>query len=198
MWLVDAVARWWWSIPPDHRVVRLRGRAHRGRAVGRRAHGPARAYGRLTAAALPAGAAAPGGVHLTRSPTTTALAEPERVGPPPLRCRLPRLQRSDPVGPHHLVVLVLDDVAVPDELAGSAELRPNPGHLAGIGGHGLLEAGLPRFARTRTSDEPSRRFGLSFGVDHQALTVDHLERRLVDVDGVGVGGEVVDLPDLGV
>src|SRR3954447_7280691 len=100
MWLVEAVARWWWSSPPDHRVVRLRGRAHRGRAVGRRAHGllGLTAGSRLVAFLL--GRAAPGGVHLTRSPTTTALAEPERVGPPPLRCRLPRLQRSDPVGPH--------------------------------------------------------------------------------------------------
>jgi hypothetical protein len=30
--------------------------------------------------------------------------------------RLTGLWRSDPVRPHHLVVLVLDDVAVPDEL----------------------------------------------------------------------------------
>ena len=34
------------------------------------------------------------------------------------------------------------------------------------------------------------------GVD-EALAVHHLERDLVDVDRVGVGGDVVDLPDLG-
>jgi hypothetical protein len=35
--------------------------------------------------------------------------------------RLARLHRTNPIRPHHLVVLVLDDVAVPDELAGGAE-----------------------------------------------------------------------------
>ena len=30
---------------------------------------------------------------------------------------------SDGVGPHHLVVLMLDDMAVPDEAAGHVELR---------------------------------------------------------------------------
>jgi hypothetical protein len=34
---------------------------------------------------------------------------------------LARLHRPDPIGPHHLVVLVLDDVAVPDELAGRVD-----------------------------------------------------------------------------
>ena len=36
--------------------------------------------------------------------------------------RLAGLHRADAVGPHHLVVLVLDDVAVPDELARRVEL----------------------------------------------------------------------------
>jgi hypothetical protein len=31
----------------------------------------------------------------------------------------------DPIRPHHLVVLVLDDVAMPDEEAGALEERPS-------------------------------------------------------------------------
>ena len=60
-----------------------------------------------------------------------------------------RLNRPDPVRPHHLVVLVLDDVAVPDELARRVELRPDAGHLARIGDDGVLEAGLPGLGRCR-------------------------------------------------
>ena len=37
------------------------------------------------------------------------------------RAGLPRLSRSDSVRSHHLVVLVFDDVAVPDELSGVGE-----------------------------------------------------------------------------
>ena len=38
-----------------------------------------------------------------------------------------RAEPADAVWPHHLVVLVLDDVAVPDELAGCVELQPHAG-----------------------------------------------------------------------
>ena len=57
--------------------------------------------------------------------------------------RLARLDGADAVGPHHLVVLVLDDVAVPDELAGCGESHTHPGHLARQGRNGVLDAGLP-------------------------------------------------------
>src|SRR3990167_54790 len=57
--------------------------------------------------------------------------------------RLPRLQGADAQWPHHLVVLVLDDVAVPDELAGRVELYAQTRDLAGVGDDRILEAGLP-------------------------------------------------------
>src|ERR671911_2988375 len=41
----------------------------------------------------------------------------------------------DAVGPHHLVVLVLHDVAVPDEQPGAVEGRLDAGDLARIGDH---------------------------------------------------------------
>jgi hypothetical protein len=53
------------------------------------------------------------------------------------------LDRPDAVRPHHLVVLVLHDVAVPHELARIRELRADAGDLARQGGHGVLEPGLP-------------------------------------------------------
>src|SRR5687767_11079571 len=61
--------------------------------------------------------------------------------------RLTQLKRADAVRPHHLVVFVLHDVAVPDELPGRVELRSHPRHLAWIGDHGVLEAGLPGVCR---------------------------------------------------
>ena len=55
------------------------------------------------------------------------------------------MQTTDPEGPHHLVVFVLDDVAVPDELPWRIELGPDACHLARIGSDGVLEAGFPGF-----------------------------------------------------
>jgi hypothetical protein len=46
----------------------------------------------------------------------------DAVAPSLALVRLAGLDRPDAVRPHHLVVFVLDDVAVPDELAGRVEL----------------------------------------------------------------------------
>lgn len=54
------------------------------------------------------------------------------------------LGRSDTERPHHLVVLVLDDVAVPDVLAGGLEGGAHLGDLLRVGDHGVL---APRLAR---------------------------------------------------
>ena len=43
---------------------------------------------------------------------------------------------------HHLVVLVLDDVAVPDVQAGDVEGRVDAGDLTRVGDYGVLPAGL--------------------------------------------------------
>ena len=48
------------------------------------------------------------------------------------------------MGTGHLVVLVLDDVAAPDEEAGPVVGRLDAGDLAGVGDDGVLAAGLPR------------------------------------------------------
>ena len=73
------------------------------------------------------------------------------------------LRRSDAVGPHHLVVLVLDDVAVPDELAGVSELRLDARDLAGVGDDRVLEAGLPRLRRGGGAVELDRLGDLTLG-----------------------------------
>ena len=88
----------------------------------------------------------------------------------------------DPIRPHHLVVLVLDDVAMPNEQAGTVEERLHACDFAGVGDHGVLAAALPAL----------RGAGDAF----KRLPVHHLEGDLVDVDRVGVRGEVVELPDL--
>src|SRR4029450_457289 len=59
-------------------------------------------------------------------------------------CGLP-----DAVGPHHLVVFVLDDVAVPDEQAGAVEGCLHAGDLAGVGDDGVLAACLPGLRTSR-------------------------------------------------
>src|SRR5262249_29586165 len=52
------------------------------------------------------------------------------------------LNRPDLVWPHHLVVLVLDDVAVPDEPARRLEFRPDADDLAGYAITVSLKPGL--------------------------------------------------------
>ena len=74
----------------------------------------------------------------------------------------------DAVGPHHFVVLVLDDVAVPDELAGVGEPQPQPGHLARVGDHGVLPAVLPGLRRGRVASELDRLDDLAVLVQRQA------------------------------
>ena len=56
-------------------------------------------------------------------------------------CRL----RPDEVRPHHLVILVLDDVAMPDVQPGNVEQGFNGGSLTRIGNDRVLVARLPGF-----------------------------------------------------
>ena len=101
--------------------------------------------------------------------------------------------RADAVRPHHLVVLVLDDVAVPDELAGRRESRAHPRDLSRIRDDVVLDAGLPGLGRRypvcleRATSSPSST--RPFRPD--------LERHLVDVHRVRIAREVEHLPDLG-
>ena len=91
--------------------------------------------------------------------------------------------RHDLVDPHHLVVLVLEDVAVPDVQAVEIfELGDHPHRLTAIDLDGVFPAklmgfqgNLPELARN---------------------TVQHLELDQVQVNGVAVGRRIGDLPDL--
>src|SRR5512135_3542036 len=95
---------------------------------------------------------------------------------------LPRLRRSDAVRPHHFVVLVLDDVAVPDELAGRRERRFDAGDLARQRDDGVLAAAFPRLrpaCRRIRIGLYDPRTGLRILVsERDLLPVDHLERYL--------------------
>jgi hypothetical protein len=71
---------------------------------------------------------------------------------------------------------------MPDEEPRVIEARFDAGDLVGVGDDRVLVAGLPRL---RLSGPPVKRF-----------PVQHLKLHLVDVDRVGVLGEVVQFPDL--
>src|SRR5215208_7864813 len=118
-------------------------------------------------------------VHWASAPPAGRSA---RGRPGPQRLRAVALW-PDAVGPHHLVVLVFEDVAVPDEQSGAVEQRLHARDLVWVGDDGVLATGLPalRWARGSVPDR---------------LAADDLKGHLVYVDRVGVGGEVVDLPDL--
>ena len=62
--------------------------------------------------------------------------------------RLTGLNRTDSVWTHHFVVLVLYDVAVPDELARCVELQPHACDLARVGDDGILKTALPWLGRS--------------------------------------------------
>ena len=57
------------------------------------------------------------------------------------------LDRANRIRTHHLVVLVLQDVAMPHELPRTIERRFHARDLAGVGDHGVLGARLPRLGR---------------------------------------------------
>src|SRR4029450_8449642 len=87
---------------------------------------------------------------------------------------LARLGWPDPVRPHHLVVLVLDDVAVPDELPWVGEVEAESGDLAWIGDDRVLEAALPGLGWPRIADEPGRRHRLPTLIRFQRLAAHRL------------------------
>ena len=60
---------------------------------------------------------------------------------------LTRLNGTDAVWPHHLIVFVLYDVTMPNELPGRVELHPHACDLAGIRNYGVLETVFPRLGR---------------------------------------------------
>src|SRR5262245_61668583 len=73
-------------------------------------------------------------------------------------CRdsLVRLLRPDAIRAHHLIVLVLQNMAMPDELARRLELYPYPRHLTWVRDDCVFKAGFPGFARrwSRCSKNP--------------------------------------------
>jgi hypothetical protein len=64
---------------------------------------------------------------------------------------------QDAVGAHHLVVLVLEEVAVPDEEFLAVEPRLHSGDLFGEGDQGVLEPALPALPSPRGSPRNGRR-----------------------------------------
>ena len=116
------------------------------------------------------------------------------IGGHPL-ARLARLYRPDAIRPHHFIVLVLHDVAMPDKLAGRAELCPHASHLAGIRNHRIFEPRLPGLRRCRYRIRVDANLLLVLE-NHDVLAIDHLEDHLVDVDGMRVSRDVIQFPYL--
>src|SRR5512140_3205981 len=116
---------------------------------------------------------------------------------------------ADDHRPHHVVLLMLEDVAVPhvleaagpraggrDELrrAGQVEPGDHVDHLARVHPDGLLPAGIVgQRSHRRTLEVRHARVG----VHRERLPRDDLEVDEVEVDRVRVRGQVGDLPDLG-
>ena len=55
---------------------------------------------------------------------------------------------------------------------------------------------FPRLPGSRIADELGRWNGLTIFIDYQCLPVYHFEGHLMNVHGVGIGGEVIELPNL--
>ena len=81
------------------------------------------------------------------------------------------------VGPHHLVVLVLDDVAVPGVPTGKSKCA-------------LRRVISPGNATTVSFSPRSQAKGACRRVESDGAPVEHLELHLVQVDRVGIRGEV--------
>src|SRR5579862_2263327 len=118
-------------------------------------------------------------------------------------CRLSRIQITeascwrDDVGSHHLVVLVLEHVAVPDVAASIAfELDDDACDREGVNTGNVLPSHLAGSESVGGSGEDDLAGEL---VDSyiEGPAVEHLEADHVQVDGVGVVGEIDEGPDLG-
>src|SRR5688572_33011352 len=94
--------------------------------------------------------------------------------------RLTRLNRTDAVWTHHLVVLVLYNVAVPDELARCVELQPHACDLARVGDDGVLETALPRLGRSYIAVKLNRLQNLTIIIEDQTLAVHYFKYGLVN------------------
>lgn len=82
-------------------------------------------------------------------------------------------EQANPVWTHHLVILVLYDVAVPHELARRDEVCANTCDLARIRSYGVLKAGFRGFRQTNIASEFNRHNGL-FIIKYQAFAVHYL------------------------
>src|SRR6185369_2525560 len=103
-------------------------------------------------------------------------------------------QRTDTHRPHHLVVLVRNYVAVPDKETGDVELGLHAGNHTRIDEDGVLGPGFPGLGPGNSAGDELRS---SIRRDINRLAVDYFELRLMNVNRVGVLGEIVDLPGLG-
>ncbi len=119
----------------------------------------------------------------------------------PLRdagARIGRIDQTVPVDeqrPHHLVVFMFDDVAVPDVEPGDVKIGLDAHDLAGIRNHRVLVAlfiGQRRILCPGRDEVPECE-----GARIQVLALHHLETNLVQVDRMRIGGGIEDLPDFG-
>src|SRR5512132_2834308 len=85
---------------------------------------------------------------------------------------------------------MLDDVAVPDALAGRGESRFEPDDLSRVGDDRVLESSFPWLRRGDGAVKLDRFDDLTLGIEDETLAVHELERDFVDVHRVGVGGRV--------
>jgi hypothetical protein len=99
------------------------------------------------------------------------------------------------IGPHHLVVFVLEDVAVPNIAARIAfEAGDNPRHHLRVGAHGVFPSGFTRIGRQGGSNV----LELALHKIVQSIegtAVENLKADQVEVDGMNIFSEVDQAPD---
>ncbi len=100
-------------------------------------------------------------------------------------------------GAHHVVGFVLEDVAVVEVFAGVAlELDDDAGYGAGGALDGVFPARFVRSGRQRLS-QIQHLLGLEVLDDIERAAIEDLEANQMQMHGVGVFGEVNELPYLG-
>ncbi|MEY4187475.1 MAG: hypothetical protein RIT02_2509 [Planctomycetota bacterium] len=112
------------------------------------------------------------------------------------RCRFRLRVLSDNVQwPHHFVVFVIEDVAVPDVIAFHIEEGFDDGDIPGVADDGILASGFVWF---RWQHGDGRGSGVCHGghICHSATgdPSNDFEGDEVQVDGVSIHGEVMDFP----
>jgi hypothetical protein len=99
------------------------------------------------------------------------------------------------IGPHHFIVLVLEDMTMPDVTSHKTfETDNDPRHHSRVGSHRIFPASFVRIGRHRRTRVLQYALGFA-GEEFDGASIEYLESNQMKMDGVRVIRQVNQVPD---